>query len=103
MSYKLFLDDIRAPPSEDWVLARSFTEACIILKTKGFPWLVSFDHDLGEENSGYDFAHVLIEEDLNNQTMPEDFDYDVHSQNPVGKKNIDALLGNYLMFKKEDC
>lgn len=99
MSYKLFLDDERMPvnPAE-WIIVRSFEEACKYVIDNGFPYYVSFDHDLGTDKTGYDFAKFLIECDLNKNWLDNcpNFDYFVHSQNPVGKSNIVNLLDNYL-------
>jgi len=50
----VYLDDIRTPPREDWVIARDFEEA--IVESRGLPDFISFDHDLGEGLTGYDFA-----------------------------------------------
>jgi hypothetical protein len=54
-----------------------------------------------KDPSGYDFAKWLIEQDMNNQTMPKDFNFSVHSKNPVGAENIRSILTNYLHFKKD--
>ena len=32
--------------------------------------------------------------------LPEDFRFDIHSQNPVGAANIRSLLNNYLKFRQ---
>ncbi len=37
----------------------------------------------------------------NSLDFPEGFNYSVHSQNPVGKKNIESLVDNFIKFKKE--
>ena len=65
----------------------------------------SFDHDLGLEDSewgreltGYDCAWYLVELMDEMKTNPNTINYWVHSQNPVGKKNIESLLENYLDF-----
>ena len=78
-----------------------------ILKN-GMPDFISFDHDLGiDENeqllpSGYDFAKWIIESDLDGViSISSTFRYKVHSQNPVGKKNITELLDGYFRHKFE--
>lgn len=96
---KLFLDDIRDPSGFYWVVARSYKDAVEKVKEYGFPTFVSFDHDLGEGKTGYDFAKYLVELDMDTNTMPQNFDFLVHSANPVGAKNICAYLRNYLEFK----
>ena len=65
----------------------------------GYPDTVSFDHDLGTEDTGFDFAHFLVDLDLDNGTMPDTFTYTVHSANPVGVENITGLLDGYLRWK----
>lgn len=102
--WKLYLDDVRKRP-EGFVLARSFLEAIDLVEKLGCPVFISFDHDLGlyndgSEKNGYDFAKWIIEQDLENKiSIPDDFDYNVHSSNPVGRENIKAIMDNYLSKK----
>lgn len=96
---KLFLDDERFPPADDnvWFIVRNYDEAVDFVETYGFPDFISFDHDLGpDEKTGADFAHYLVNRDLDNEDMPEGFTFYVHSQNPIGKTNIESLLNNYM-------
>lgn len=122
MTWNLFLDDEReladvtwAPwqvrekyRNEEWVIARSYGDAMIEILHRGFPKFVSFDHDLGHEKySGYDLAKQLVENNIisgdresrQSYKFFDDFDFYVHSQNPVGKANIEGLLNNYLKHK----
>jgi hypothetical protein len=107
MTYRLFLDDIRDPswvyPNEnveDWMVCRSFAEAVAVMEDLGSPCWISFDHDLGEHTqTGYDLAHWLVNRDLDNPFLPEDFSFSVHSANPVGAANIENLLRNYLQHR----
>lgn len=101
MTYKLFLDDERFPVGDDWAIVRDFASAVNYVCHNGFPQFVSFDHDLGEGPTGYHFAKWLIERDLDYHDMPADFDYEVHSQNPVGAGNICGTLNRYIRFKNE--
>lgn len=98
---RLYLDDIRNPKSEGFIVVRSVEDAISFVKENGIPNYISFDHDLGDNvPSGYDFAKWLVEESLDgNLNFPEDFDFNVHSANPVGAKNIQSILENYLNFK----
>jgi hypothetical protein len=93
MSYRLFLDDERFPVENDWIIIRNYNDFVWIISTRGIPYEISFDHDLGENKTGYDCAKYLMDK------MFEDFDreicvippqYYVHSQNPVGAENIRA-------------
>jgi hypothetical protein len=48
---------------------------------------------LGEGKTGLDCAKFLVEYCLDNQIHKINFQ--VHSQNPVGKENIESLLNNF--------
>ena len=117
--WNLFLDDIRDLSfdkfknsnwhhNKDWIIARSFDEAVILIKKyQCLPETISFDHDLGENDdgkelpNGYDFAKILVEFDMNDQyKFSKNFEYKVHSDNPVGSVNISSYLDNYLKYIK---
>lgn len=113
MTYNLFIDDERWPFDttwaewygirDNWVVARNWPEAYDVIKNIGFPNFISFDHDLGDpaaEPTGFEIAKMLVEFDMDNiLEIPDDFKFYVHSQNPIGKKNIESYLNNYLQFK----
>lgn len=44
---KLFLDDVRNPPDDTWVVVRSYDEFVNYIEKEGVPDFISFDHDLG--------------------------------------------------------
>ena len=68
-----------------------------LLKGLGMPSFISFDYDLGKGLIGYDVAKLLVETDMDGDaTFPENFDFYVHNQNPVGKENIEGYLRDYL-------
>ena len=103
---RLYLDDIRSPKDDFDVIVRSYDEAIDFVNKNGIPNYISFDHDLGcNENgeilrSGYDFAKWLVSMDIeNNYKFPDDFKFNVHSANPIGRNNIQSILNNYLQFK----
>jgi hypothetical protein len=124
MTWNLFIDDERelkdvtwAPwhvrhlyRNEEWVIVRSYGDAMVEILNRGFPKFVSFDHDLGDETkyTGYDLAKQLVENDIISGDQPsrqrykfcDDFTFYVHSQNPVGKQNIETYLNNYLKHKE---
>jgi hypothetical protein len=121
---KLFLDDIRNPkdcanglvPSHlnkfywesDWFIVRSHNEFVDWITENGLPDFISFDHDLADEHyimdfsrildaipmekTGYDSAKWLGNHCLDNKLKLPSFV--VHSQNPVGKTNIQGYLDN---------
>ncbi len=93
---KLYLDDVRPTP-ENFQRVYNFDEFVKFIADKGLPNFISFDHDLGEEKTGYDCAKFLVDYCLDqNLKLPEFY---VHSQNPVGKENIEKLLDNFNKFK----
>ena len=108
----LFLDDIRNPIDclgfkhtiidkgiylRDWEIVRSHAEFVAWIEINGLPDLISFDHDLGltelpecKEQNGLTCAKWLVNYCLDNELpLPECV---VHSQNPVGRENIEGLL-----------
>jgi hypothetical protein len=103
MTYKLFLDDERFPPGDasSWCITRDYGSTIAMIEAFGCPELISFDHDLGEGPSGYDVARWLIETDLNYPGfLPHNFQFTIHSQNPIGAANIKGLLTPYLKQKQ---
>lgn len=99
--YVLFLDDEREPSlhllaqNNDVVVCRTYNEAVQMVRQRGTPVHICFDHDLGPDSeTGYDFAKWLVDASLRiGSTTPIQFS--VHSQNPVGAANIKSLLDNY--------
>jgi hypothetical protein len=83
----LWVDDVRpAPPG--WYWATTFDEAQDVL-INFCVREASFDHDLGEDKSGYDLVVWLAETDhiLGMDFWPERRPT-VHSQNPVGRQKM---------------
>jgi hypothetical protein len=92
----MYLDDIREPDGSYTYAARSSDEAILIMDI-GCPDFISFDHDLGEEDTAMNVVKYMVEKDLDNPGwIPYDFSYKVHSANPVGKENIIGYLNSYL-------
>ena len=51
-----------------------------------------------------DIAKHIVDWDINDErySLPDNFDFYVHSQNPIGKANIEGLLNNYLRIINAD-
>ena len=98
MTYKLFLDDERDPPSDNtyWIIARSSSEAIELVKTKGIPDFISFDHDLGGDDTAMKFIWFLINGHMDGSLESFPTDYYVHSQNPIDVQNIKSLMSSYI-------
>jgi len=101
----LFVDDLRNPEDRGFdvnsVVTRSSAETISWLEENGVPDFITFDHDLGGDDTAMDVVDFLIERDLDTcgEFISEDFTFNVHSDNPVGKANIEGKLNGYLKFK----
>jgi len=61
--HKLWLDDVRKPPGEDWTWARSVDDAIALFEGEGAVE-ASLDYDLGDGNrTGLDLLRWLAEGD----------------------------------------
>lgn len=88
----LYLDDLRPTP-ENFQRVYDYDEFVHFIAENGVPDSISFDHDLGEGKTGFDCAKFLVEYCLDHDIKKINFQ--VHSQNPVGKENIEYLLNNF--------
>ncbi|EOR95426.1 hypothetical protein ADIARSV_1427 [Arcticibacter svalbardensis MN12-7] len=108
MGYKLFLDDLRTVnmvyknlTDADFIIVRSYTDFVAYISENGLPEFISFDNDLGEDESqsllpdGYACAKWLV---YDREFDLKDLQFYVHSANPVAKLQIESLLNNYQKF-----
>jgi hypothetical protein len=90
---KLWVDDLRLPPDDSWVLATTSELAINILishKVMGIPLAVmSLDHDLG----GEDTARRIVLWCCETGFWPDDVV--VHSANPVGVEWLEGMIERY--------
>lgn len=102
-NYNMFLDDERFPPEllkdgRDWVIVRTSEAAMLTIRQLGIPNFISFDHDLGGDDTAMKFLHDFIAFSMDfNTDFPKD--YYVHSQNPIGRDNIKSLMDSYIKVK----
>jgi hypothetical protein len=101
----LYLDDIRIPGDNpfhedsvysdlEWTIARSSAEAKDLIILKGMPLLISFDHDLGGDDTAMRFLSWLTREYWDGVVSPPDFR--IHSANPVGRLNILSFMQSWI-------
>lgn len=89
----LYIDDIRFPSywhkiGCEVTVAKTYEEAIHDLYDNYD--IISFDHDLGEEKTGYDIAKYIVENQIKvNKGIV------IHTANPVGAFNIRQLLEHY--------
>lgn len=101
--YKLFIDDERFPVTSDYIIVRSYDEAIQYMTEHWCGDFITFDHDLGEGLSWDDICKWIIERDIYQRWhfIPDNFSFDVHSMNPIWRKNIKDRLNRYLQYKRE--
>lgn len=89
---KIWLDDIRPMPQGFDIHCKTQNEAMLHL-AKGYVVHISFDHDLGENaGNGYGVAQA-IEYWAYYSVIPP-LTWDVHSANPVGRRNIELAMNS---------
>jgi hypothetical protein len=85
---KLWIDDLREPPSEDWCWAKTSATAisCLLI---GPVAEISFDHDLGGDDTTMPVARLIEQRAYDGAKPPV---WNIHSANPVGRRNLEAAL-----------
>lgn len=121
MKYKIYLDDVRTPIDQTWVVVRSYEEFVDKVNQIGLENIefISLDHDLGDsamnewlyrttknyqinydnitEKTGYDCAKWLVEQWLNGKPVVDVY---THSANAIGSANIMGYINNYRHINK---
>ena len=115
----VYLDDIRTPTSDNWVVVRNYDEFVGVIDKHGLDNIevISLDHDLGEtamieyynnvkknyaleysnieEKTGYDACKYLVSKSMETGIpLPQIY---VHSANPIGSGNMMGYINNYFM------
>lgn len=92
---KIYLDDIRTPPDNSWLVVRSVDDFKQRILSTSMPITeLSFDHDLGEDVSdGYDAAKWFVEYAMDNEEVAQNLKAVIaHSDNTPGRENIAAYF-----------
>lgn len=101
---KVFIDDIRNPPDDSWILFRE-TETALFFIQQNIKEIkdISFDHDMGGDSTTRQIVNWLEEESFNSGD-PEYYKFNiktyVHSANPVGKAYLVAGLKNCTNYQE---
>jgi len=101
---KIYIDDIRDQPDSSWILVRDLESAMELIKESiERITVISFDHDLGTINdipvTSIPIAEYLEELAYNGQ-YPSQLKLQVHSANPVGIKNLNAIFKSIDRFNE---
>lgn len=100
MSYKMWLEDladsIKPPPDDTWIVARSSAEAMAHIDRLGPPSYISFDFDLGADDTAENVINYLTSNHFDNE-VPS---YDIHSENVCGQKIILSKMESWIKAQK---
>lgn len=96
-TFKVWVDDMRQPPNDDWIWCHSTKEAIVAIKMYDRSYnaetiLIDLDHDSGDYcKDGGDFIKIL---DWLEETGIVDTGYffHIHSMNPVGRENMRRII-----------
>lgn len=90
---KIFLDDIRNPPDDSWIVARTASEAYFLIRNNARVEITaSLDHDLGDNiPTGYELLN-WIERDIAMDGFRPRITFAIHSANPVGCRNMQQAI-----------
>ena len=101
MTWNLWLDDnsfdIESPnrhAPKGFTAAISSDQAFRLIKNNGLPDYISFDHDLGGDDTAMKLLR-RIEEEIFDGDIPKPPMYDIHSANPVGSENIRSFMESW--------
>jgi hypothetical protein len=95
----LWIDDIRPAPS-GWLWAKSSDEAIAILSSSEHNIkTISFDHDLGGDDTAIAVATFLEERAYDGRGSR--IAWRIHSANPVGRANLERALNSCERFWNE--
>lgn len=92
MSWKLFIDDERFPVDDGWVIARTSADAIAEIARRGWPTYISFDHDLGGDDTAMPVVNWMLEQVLDGAYQGVIPDFYIHSQNPIGRDKLKARM-----------
>lgn len=93
---KIWVDDLRPPPSDVWVWTKSSNETTSLLKSlcrEGSAWMpleiISLDHDLGGDDTTRPIVLWMCENDIWFKEVR------VHTANPVGREWLEGMIERY--------
>jgi hypothetical protein len=98
---KLWVDDLRPAP-DGWAWARTSQEAITIIKD----WwneveIISLDHDLGGNDTGYKVL-IFIEYAVAIEGYPFTPEIRIHTSNPAGREKMEAAVTSIIAFDRQN-
>ena len=95
---RLFVDDLRSA-KPGWIIVRNYDTAISVLSSFKVD-IVSLDHDLGSELTGYDIAKWIEERTATDPSYDPPYIL-CHSSNPVGRSNIEACAESIKRIRED--
>ena len=94
---KLWIDDVRRPPSDEWIWCSTTNEAISAIchyerNMHDDTITIDLDHDAGDfAKDGGDYVKILdwLEQE---GIVDTGYFFHIHSQNPVGVQNMRAII-----------
>ena len=94
---KLWIDDMRQPPADDWIWVKTTNQAIAAINQyernmNDDTIMINLDHDAGDfVNDGGDYIQILnwLEK---NRIVDTGYFFHIHSMNPVGIQNMRAII-----------
>ena len=90
---KIFVDDIREPPSPDWIICRNSDSAMLLIEIFESTGVnieeISLDHDLGEEDNTRCIVNYFCEYEWWPKRVY------VHTGNPVAREWLEGTIKRY--------
>ncbi len=86
---RVWIDDLRPPPDATWTWVKTSADALELLCDEKVEEL-SFDHDLGGDDTSMPVAKWIEEQAFEGKMKPPQ--WAIHSANPVGRQNLEAAL-----------
>lgn len=93
----IWVDDVRTPPCDDYLWARSVNEAITAIRFYERNWsddsiCISLDHDAGDfAKDGGDYIRILdwLEKE---GIVDTGYGFQLHTMNPVGRENMERII-----------
>jgi hypothetical protein len=90
----LWVDDIRTPPGDSWMWAKTSAEALVCLQHYGPFDEMSLDHDLGGDDTTRPVVLWLCEHGGWPKVVR------CHSSNPPGREWVEGMISRYQVLEK---
>ena len=95
---KLWVDDVRQPPSDEWIWAKTTMGAIGVIANyhrnmSDNTIIIDLDHDAGDyaHGGGGDYINILKWLEWN-KVVDTSYFFRIHTQNPVGYQNMKAII-----------